>query len=175
MPEPLRDPFYVPISVIEETVARLKETSQAIDHEIAEYLTQLSTEKLKPSAPLQFLARAGVGAGLVRYVAMDSRDEMPAALNRGRAVKWAIGFVQRFLTELRRLICGSGKKPKELSHQAQALISALGVAIMQQLHLDSATADGFAVLLLLTLSKALKRAFCDMTDEEVLAALKEGI
>jgi hypothetical protein len=45
---------------------------------------------------------------------------------------------------------------------------------MQKFHLSSATANGFAVLMLISIGQSTKKTFCDMTDDEVLEALKKS-
>jgi hypothetical protein len=91
----------------------------------------------------------------------------------GKAKKWGIGFIAEFLQELRNILCGPKKSHGKLSDKFQAALAFLAAALSKKLGIDNPTALGMALLVLLSLARASKKAFCKMTDKEVLAALAE--
>jgi len=83
---------------------------------------------------------------------------------------WGVGFLIAFLSELREIICKKRDRNK-LSNYTQSLIAGIATFLTSKLALSSGTATALAVLILLSLAKASKKAFCDMTDKEVIEAL----
>lgn len=176
MPELEPDPFYIDQNVIVRIAERLKDSELAVDQKLVGYLSRYGTEQITASNSLFFLGMAAREAHLVREVAMDSAviERRNLGFTLTGPLKWGADFIRQILVELRRIICGPKGKIPDLSHTSQAVISALAAAIVAKFNVSSASASGFAVLVLLTLSRAIKRAFCKMTDEEVLADLRNS-
>jgi hypothetical protein len=104
---------------------------------------------------------------------LDSISNVPPA-NSTTLGSLGINFIASILAELRQSICGKGKKKfKPIGQTSNATISGLAAFIMNVLHVHSAAATGIAILILLTLAKAVKNSFCRMTDNQVLQALQK--
>ena len=117
---------------------------------------------------------AASSAGLVRSTGMDSIEHRGVGARRIGPSDWGLMFIKKLLKELRDILCGTGKKPKPVSHKAQATIAAIAAYITLKFQISSPTATGLAVLALLALARAAKKSFCEMTDSEILAALRQS-
>jgi hypothetical protein len=171
MPEPEYDPFYIEPTTILSIVSDLRESANSVDQRLSRYLEDLSRGTGRDA--IAVLGMAARDANVIRVMTTDSvperRDHLAALIG---PLNWATSFIRQIIAELREIICGSKKKPKGLGEKSQAIIAAITVAIASRFHIPPGTATGLAVLVLLALSRATKKAFCKMTDEEVLAALK---
>ena len=103
---------------------------------------------------------------------MDEKRAIAAA--KLRPLRWGKLFIKEILTEIRKVICGPRKEPTKLSTKSQTVIATVAGVIVTKFHIHSTTATALAILALLTLSEATKKAFCKMTDAEVLAALAKN-
>jgi len=91
------------------------------------------------------------------------------------AFQWGRQFVKEFLREIRKTICANNAESSQLKEEYQSYAKAFAVAgsavVLDMLGVAGPMALGITTLLLLTLSRATKNAFCKMTDEEVLRAI----
>ena len=156
------DPIMVRIAL-----EQLEKSEDKLDHKLHVYIEALDFQAqganflTKPPTPIKALDEI--------FSDIIERDEL-----RGYLRKWSDGVSSFFLIvldELRTIICGKGKTPKKLGTNSQAVLTALAAALAHKLGLDQPTAIGIAVLMLMTLGQATKRAFCKMADLEVLKAL----
>ena len=125
-----------------------------------------SSQSPEVPSPLELLVQTSMIAG--RGSTEEWRNQYVYALNM---FTWGRAFIIEILRNLRDLICGPRKSHGKLGEKSHAALAALAALIAHKFHVDSATAAGLAVHALIALSKATKKAFCDMTDEEVLEAL----
>jgi hypothetical protein len=174
MPERESDQFYLDPDFILAAAKELEKSGSKADQGMSRYLQEFVAQR-ESRPPLASLGMAAVQTDLVRPMTTDSAFEVRSAdrPNLGPS-NWGIQFLKKILADLRDVICGSKKKPTELGKNAQAYIAAITIIIMQKFHLLSPTANGMAVLTILAISRATKKAFCEMTDAEVFAALKEN-
>lgn len=174
MPQLEPEPFYVDRNVLIQIVEQLNNSSAPSDQRLARYLREYDKQDTNRPA-VTFLGLAARDANIVRQTTTDSAIERRSAGSSHFApLNWGRQFIARILSELREIICGPKPKPSKLGPNAQAYIAAIAAAILAKFHVSSVTATGLAVLILLTLSRATKNAFCKMTDAEVLAALSEN-
>jgi hypothetical protein len=166
--------------ILQAVSAALMHSDHKFDHALADYFIHYTTTyaALNPLVLLGAVVQP-------REAPPDSewRDEdkmyflyhsmrPPSALEKAR--RWGIGFIAEFLQELRNILCGPKKSHRKLSDKFQAALAFLTAALSKKLGIDNPTALGMALLVLLSLPRASKKAFCKMTDQEVLEALAEG-
>lgn len=172
MPDLEFDPFYLDPDYIKRVVAQLEKTGFKADSSMAQFLRDY-TNRTSGHPPLALLGMAAASAGLVRSVGMDSVERRAARSPIGPA-DWGRMFIEKLLKELRDIFCGKGKTAKPLGGPAQAAIAAIAAYIMQQFHVSQPSATGLAVLVLLALARAAKKSLCEMTDNEILEALRKS-
>ena len=171
MPESEYDPFYLDRHFIGSVAEELSKSPAAVDHRLSRYLGEFEASDTNSRA-IVLLGMAANDAKLVRSIATDSVIEhRGAGLAKIGPLVWAVQFIRQILAELRKIICGPKSTPSKLGASSQAVIAAIAAAIAQRFHVESVTATGMAVLVLLALGRATKSAFCKMTDSEVLASL----
>lgn len=91
------------------------------------------------------------------------------------AYEYGVEFLRRVAKEVRNSICGARTKTgyagqRSLTKDAMTAGVASGLAA---LGITSSMALGVSVLVLLVLARACHKSFCDMTDDEVVAAVKK--
>jgi hypothetical protein len=69
------------------------------------------------------------------------------------------------------LICGKRKTPGPLTPKTQGVLTGLAAAIAHHLGVSDPMAIGLAVLVLMTIAGASKKAFCQATDPNELFKL----
>jgi hypothetical protein len=86
-----------------------------------------------------------------------------------------IEFVARTLHEVRSIICTGKFKPtsRSASGAIPALVSGLASSITASLDISSTLATGVAATVLVVVSQAAHKSFCDMTDDEVIKAVEK--
>jgi hypothetical protein len=101
--------------------------------------------------------------------------ESDFSLNGYRTREVVVAFAERFLGSIRNQICKEaakkGKKTRELSGQAVA--AAVATSVTTALGTANPIAIGVSSIVILAIASAAKDAFCQMTDAEVLNALKQ--
>jgi hypothetical protein len=167
---------YIDESTIRSVVEQLSDSPEFVDRHMARYLTKaldVWTGNVRSSelqqTPMEQLGLAVMQSDLS---GTETRDLNPRLSSPVRMV--AGTFLAKFLRELRNILCGTKKDRNKLSAHSHGALSALAVAIMQICHVSSVTATGIAVLILVSIGRASKKAFCDMTDEEALEALMQN-
>jgi len=173
MPEREHDQYYLDSNFILTVAAELDKSGATVDQGMSRYLHDFAAQR-QTKPPLASLGLAAVQAHLVRPITTDSGFEKRtrAGASFGPS-SFGLQFLKKILADLRNIICGSKKKPTELGKNAQAYIAAITAFIVHKFHIESATATGMAVLTMLTVSRATKKAFCEMTDAEFFASLRE--
>ncbi len=159
---------------LQRTVVQLKSTSAPTAERIARYLQSFSAgEKTLP--PIIFLGLIARDAKLVREIPLDSAIEKRTLGSKRVAgpLRWGLELIRDILVELRKIICGPRKTPSKLGPISEVSIGAIAAYIAKRFHMESATAHGIALVILLNLGRAAKNAFCKKTDAEILAALAE--
>jgi hypothetical protein len=154
--------FHVDAGTIRVIKTRLSESSRDEDKTIARFLQDYR------SISVGQLGIAAMSAGALQVV-----EERGGALAFMTSWEWGQKFIETILAELREIICSPKKHRGNLSRHTQAIIAAIVTMLMHKFGMQSATANGIAVLILLTLGRATKKAFCKMTDAEVLEALSK--
>jgi hypothetical protein len=170
------DQFYLDPNFIRAAAAQLEKSGTVADRGMSRYLRDFAAGQ-ESTTPLVSLGLAAVQTQLIRPMTTDSAIERRGAslsFQLGPA-QWGLQFLRKILANLREAICGNKKKPTPLGKNAEAYIAAITAFIMQKFHVPYGTATGLAVLIMLTLSRSAKKAFCEMTDEEVLAAFRERL
>lgn len=171
----MADSFYLDTNVLIGVRAELSRSSTDIDQYFASYL-QAHLDSKTGLPPISFLGIAAQRAEILskrQYTTDAAWDEKRAVQSESMPLKWGRNFIKQILLELRKIICGPKNKSTKLGSESAAVISAIAIMIVTKFHVNSVTANGFAVVILLALAQATRNAFCTMTDEEVLAALKE--
>jgi hypothetical protein len=160
----------------------LLDSESPLDRELRRYLSDIVEVSLKQPTPLALVgySLSALEKGRPEWSRSPLFDEIQqstsaftGAEGMPRGVLWGIDFIKTILKELRDLLCGKGKKPKALSANSHALLSALAALIAKKLGVADSTAIALAVLVLVALGRATKNAFCKMTKKEVLMALAE--
>lgn len=82
---------------------------------------------------------------------------------------WGLALLQEYFFELRKKICGKGKKAAVLGQAANAALAALGTTVAKFLGLTSSLGMGIAVLIITNAAWIGKIALCKMTSPEQLA------
>jgi hypothetical protein len=85
------------------------------------------------------------------------------------AKNWGLALLQEYFFEIRKKICGKGKKPAALGQAANSALAALGTAVCKLLGLSNALGMGIAVLIITNAACIGKIALCRMTSPEELA------
>lgn len=94
-----------------------------------------------------------------------------------RAAEWGRQFIATSLKEIRAAVCDVAKDnryadvQKDGAGYAKAVAVSIATGVLAGVGLTGPLALGVGTLVLLTLSRATKNAFCHMTDEAVLASL----
>jgi hypothetical protein len=160
MPQPEPDPFHIGEDTIHDIQTMLFESPRKVDQQIATFL------KGYQSVSLAELGMAAVNAGVLQAVETKHLAFMTAR-------SWGLEFIKSILRELREIICSPKKDQGKLSAPTQSVLAAIVAFLMHKFGLQSATAYGFALLILSTIGSATKKAFCNMSDHEVLEALRQ--
>jgi len=112
-------------------------------------------------------------------VSNETADAVNAVIDfkenhRAIALTWAADFATRFVSEIRTQVC-SGASP-ELGETAgitpKTAASAIAAWVVASFGVTSPIAFAAATLVVLVLARALRTAFCAMTEDEVRAAIK---
>jgi hypothetical protein len=100
--------------------------------------------------------------------AIDFREH-----RRADALGWAQGFASRFLLEIRQQICGHSHQNLEnlAGITPRTAASAVAAWIVATFGVTSPVAFAMATLVVLVLARALKTAFCTMSDVEISQAI----
>jgi hypothetical protein len=93
---------------------------------------------------------------------------------RADALNWALGFATRFLGEIRQQICGhsSGDLGQLAGITPKAAASAVAAWMVGAFGLTNPVAFAIATLVVLVLARALKAAFCTMSDADIRHAMR---
>jgi hypothetical protein len=178
MAEPEYDPLYLDREMIVSLAEHLGKSDLKVDRGMSQYLHQFLAQS-DIRSPILSLGMAAMDAGLVRSVSMDSAIENRSASGSSAPkigpLSWGLNFIKKILSDLRNSICGSNKKPKPLDKKSEASLVLITTAIMHKFHVSSPTATGLAVISVIAISRSTKKAFCEMTDDEVLAALAASL
>jgi hypothetical protein len=178
---------YIDVDTVRSVVAELSKSSDGVDRQIAEFLDKLAGDVnvgRVPPSPMAQLGNAVKHAGLFKNEKLPGslildlrtyqRTMHPPERMMKSSLPFASEFIARLLREIRNAICKPQRDRNKLDHRTQATLVVIATAAMQMFHLSNATANGFAVLTMLTIGRCTKKAFCDMTDEEVLKAMKKS-
>lgn len=155
---------YADPEMIGIAVDLLNQSSNPLDRKLRVYLeafnlqAQGSVFKTPPPAPIEALEE------VVLDIDRQAKEEGILRKRSGGASS----FFLILLDELRGIICGKGKTPKKLGTNSQAVLTALAAAATPKLGISDPTAMGVTVLMLITLGRATKKAFCKMSDLEEL-------
>lgn len=168
MPEFEWDPFFIDPDTVSGIIADLRKSGHGPNERLSRYLRE--APHARDSEVIGMLGLAIRDAEIIHPLTHDSVAEQNWY---ARPIKWSVQFIKQLLAELRDIICKPQKKRNELSAETHAVIASIAAVIVQRFHIDAATAAAVAVLILLALARATKRAFCKMTDEEVLNALEQ--
>jgi hypothetical protein len=174
MPEP--DFINLDREAVQKIIWDLRESELYADRSLASYLEAYFNESpdlLPPrplSPPIEELGMTAVYLGLVKA----PEQRVTNVVTSKMFVAWSVDFIGSFLREIRNAFCGKKADHNKLSPSSYAAITAIATGIMNHFHVSSATASGIAVLILLAILRATKKSFCDMTDKEVLEALKNA-
>jgi len=163
---------YLDLEVLQEIGHDLRNSELPIDRFLANYLTNYESLSLQ-APPLAVLgAILTPQAVYPREDSSTHRSYLAFSPGLPNPKVWGVGFLIAFLSELREIICKKRNRNK-LSDYTQSLIAGIATFLTSKLALPSGTAAALAVLILLSLAKASKKAFCDMTDKEVIEALSK--
>ncbi|GLS18136.1 hypothetical protein GCM10007874_11520 [Labrys miyagiensis] len=92
--------------------------------------------------------------------------------NWGGSARFLTAFIRNFLKELRNIICKSKSKlPSRGAVSAKEVAAGVAGYLTGLIGTSAPLAVGIGAVVVLTLSTATKRAFCNMTDEQVLKVL----
>ena len=176
---------YIDHGTILVAVKHLNQTGQQLDRDVAYYLESILGGQFSRGPfgdsfgqfPVFNLPQPTIA--VLGIVVESLRGNKKATPQRGSDIgemldlarTWGLDFILEILIELRDIICGKGKTPKKLSDTSQSAISALTILVAHKLRISDPTAFGIAVLILLSISRASKNAFCRKTTPEELRKL----
>lgn len=94
------------------------------------------------------------------------------------AGEWGLRFLKQILSELRKAICSKdseySKLKEEYKSHPKAFATAVATSALASLGVSGPMTLGIATFVLLILATATKNAFCKMTDEQALEAIREA-
>jgi hypothetical protein len=169
------DSEFIDLTDIRKIIADLRASKHYGDQSLGVYLdgyfnASNSSPQLQILRPIDQLGYTAMFLGLKMTV--ENKEESLVTSRMFRA--WSISFIMSFLRELRNALCGKKADRSKLNLRSYAAVTAVSTSIMQSLQVSSVTASGLGVLVLLIILKAGKKSFCDMTDKEVLEALRNS-
>jgi hypothetical protein len=105
----------------------------------------------------------------------DELSETPITVDGWRTKEIAYLFVKKFFENIRAVICGKqgAKAAKAADLSAKGVATAIASTVASSLGTSSALAIAVTTVALIVLGGAAKKAFCEMTEAEVLAAIKK--
>ena len=159
---------YADPEMLDFAVDSLQQRNTELDRKLRVYLQALSFQAqghVLKEAITPYEALADVAVEVNRLPPID-----PTVI--GKSHYGVVSFFIILMSELRTVICGKGKNPKKLGTNSQAVLTALAAAITRKIGITDPTAMGIAVLMLITLGAATKKAFCKMSDIDALNAVK---
>lgn len=166
---------YIDEDSIRSVVKELSTSSNLVDTQMARYLDRavdVWTGNRRDSdlsqTPMEHLGLVVMMSGLSDS---SEKERRGGTVNFSQTSRWAVMFITKFFHQLHEIICGPKKEWSKVSLSSQGWISALVTILMNTCHIPYATAKGFAVLILVSIGRAGKKAFCESTEEEVLDAL----
>ncbi len=91
------------------------------------------------------------------------------------AYEWGKKFIREVLKEVRKSVCAKqgeySKLREEYVNYPKALATAISAAVFNVLGVADPIGLGIATLILLTLSRVTRNAFCNMTDDQVIQSI----
>jgi hypothetical protein len=92
-----------------------------------------------------------------------------------RISELGLEFIERTLREVRKTVCNSKKRSlfQSTRGSASALVAGVAASLSESCGIHSSLATGLAASILVVLSQAVHKSFCDMTDEEVLIEVEK--
>lgn len=130
---------------------------------------------------LGYIGHATTGRGHLRKQTIffeQNQDKMFYTAIPPEMADWGKQFLKEILREIRKAVCTDKPMDSEAADSRsypKAIAVAISSTVMNACGVDSAMALGIATLVLLTISRATKQAFCTMTDDNVLAAIEQNI
>lgn len=95
------------------------------------------------------------------------------------AVEWGLRFLEQILAELRKAICSKdseySKLKTEYKSYPKAFATALASSTLASIGISGPVALGVATFVLIVLATATKNAFCNMTNQEALEAVRKAV
>jgi hypothetical protein len=171
----MTDSEFIDHKEIQNIVVDLRESKLYGDQSLGAYLDGYFNAS-NPSPLLQILRPIDQLGYTAMYLGLKKTPEnKEASLVTSRMFRaWSINFIMSFSGKLRNALCGKKTDRNKLNPRSYAAVIAISSSIKQYLQVSSVTASGLAVLILLVILKAEKKSFCDMTDKEMLTALRNA-
>jgi len=165
--------------LVRRIIRSLEESHDELDRILADYLAGAATiyEELPPLVLLGAITKPkqpvhpGDQPPSMHFFFLHSKKDAHTTFP---LKAWGAAFISELLVELRLILCGRKKQHGKISNETQAAIAMLATAISQKLGLQAPTSVGLAVLAMLCLVRASKKAFCKVTDKEVIKALLDS-
>ncbi len=89
------------------------------------------------------------------------------------AWRWGVSYIKGLLKDLRDVICGDLKVPAKVGKLPKGIFSPIFAGILAALGVTNPIGLTIGTFIAMLLAWLGKKRFCEMTDEEVLEALRE--
>ena len=158
-------------SVLPERI--LSDPVIAIPEALRAALEKAADGSLLPSTSIHILG-SYVLDGSTADLEISERLQWSSARNAASDKVWEVGskFLSRLVRELRNIICSDADSETLSKKLGEASPSALVPAGLLELGLDKPILLGICAAATYAILKATKGAFCSMTDEQVVDAVK---